>query len=950
MCSSESHTPAIIRVAPKPQPDIPNPGVKALEQSSAIITVVRNPSGPLGKQFSRSPDDSINKKPAANLAKGVAVMHHVETPEELAALFRTVGDDPSAAIINAAFDGIEVGETFLILSAWQIEKDLNIPRDDRERQKGVHQVTFEQKSYKALGRFKENVRPSCWQYLDRDIDEHTPQEIASLSDDEWIAAVGKVMPGFANTSYCRVTSTSSRVLLEGEPVGAGNAHVWFKVQNPDDIERFRTAFVVRAAELGMTWLKPRYSRSERGKIIGQSLTTLADTSVFTAGRMTFVGKPVVTGDLTVAPQSASVQQGKLDAFDTSTVFLPDKKVIKEITRGAGVEMTVQSTGNGLVTHIHDLTLDTIIETEGNETLTVRKIIESGENGKIRCQTPFRESSSFAALLSFNEDEIPFVHDVGTGITHWLTESEQQNLKFSAAKLVMEKVQESTQEDCGAPFEVASVQALALIRDSSQAEYHRIRDDIKQRNRNVSVVALDQAVLNKKAEVAVAETHHGYACSLIDRLTTAGHAPVGHSGQLYIYDPDEGIWIGKPTDALVRMVAEAYDGLGNCKRYNDYKNVAEHAISLASDPNFFADAPVGLATQGGFYGVHDSEIKVIPLSADHRQRVKISIIPEEQATPLFNQFLKETFASSVPEVMEQQLLLIQEVVGAIMLGNMHQFQKAVMFYDPFGRAGKGTLERCIRELVPSTFVTAISPFNWSKEYYLASLAGARLNVVGELPEHESIPAAAFKTVTGGDLLTGRHPNHRTITFKNEAAHLFMTNHLINTRDHSEAFYSRWLIIEFPNSRLRSGLPIDPSLADRIIEHEMPGIAYWALQGAISLLGQNAFSGSLAHDRLMAKWRVSTNSLEEFIHECCEVGDDSYTVRRSELYRAYRVWCKDSGKQPFSKSRVKDLLMHNLGLGIRLVELNGYETFRGIRKKPETFAPLTSVPGPPKDVTF
>jgi phage/plasmid-associated DNA primase len=131
--------------------------------------------------------------------------------------------------------------------------------------------------------------------------------------------------------------------------------------------------------------------------------------------------------------------------------------------------------------------------------------------------------------------------------------------------------------------------------------------------------------------------------------------------------------------------------------------------------------------------------------------------------------------------------------------------------------------------------------------VATLAGSRLNVVGELPENEAIPASAFKSVIGGDLVTGRHPTHRPITFTNEAAHLFMSNHLITTKDQSEAFYSRWLIVGFPNSRLRSGLPIDPGLAERIIANELPGIAYWALEGAKRLSRTGGFSKSAAHDR-------------------------------------------------------------------------------------------------------
>lgn len=277
-----------------------------------------------------------------------------------------------------------------------------------------------------------------------------------------------------------------------------------------------------------------------------------------------------------------------------------------------------------------------------------------------------------------------------------------------------------------------------------------------------------------------------------------------------------------------------------------------------------------------------------------------------------------------------MFLLQEMAGAIVLGVMHRFQKAVLFLDPYGRAGKGTVERLLRALVPQEYVTAVSPFTWDQPYFVAALAGAMLNVVGELPDNQSIPSAIFKSVLGGDLITGRHPTARPIMFTNRAAHLFMSNHFINSRDQSEAFFARWLILEFPNSRLRSGLPIDPGLAERIIEHELAGIAHWALEGGQRLLNNGKFSVSAAHDRQMQHWRRANSSLDEFIFEACEL-DSTRFVHRSVLYQEYREWCAEAGRKPFAKSRVKELLEHNVGLGVTLAKLNGYEIFRGLRVK-------------------
>jgi putative DNA primase/helicase len=912
-------------------PQQPNKNETGNGQNNSVITVVRDPNHTLGKKFTLNPDDIISKKAAVSISIGIAVMYLVNTFNDLAALLKKIGDDPHAAIINAFFPGIQVGEEFLILSEREIERRTGIPRTDRRQQKGIHNIKYNGQEYKAVGRFKENVRPSCWQYFDRDIDRHTPKQFANQSFEEWFSCLGEIVPGLADVSWCRIDSTSARVFRDGKPVGSGNGHLWFKVSDPADIERFRTAILLAAAKADLTWQKPRFSRKEPGTVVGHSLTTIIDPSIFTPGRLTFIGQPVVSDGLTVEPLTASTRVGLKSLVDTSLVVLPDVKNIREITRKAGITMEVSHGNHGLRITANDLTLDTELETEGQGLLTLREIVESGISGKIRCQTPFRDSSSFAAFVSTGKDGDPFVYDVGTGITHWFNESEKDDLQLLRAKGAVSSLLEKAKTDSAAPLEPEAIKALAIVKKTDEAEFFRIRGELKKSNREISLTTLDNTIKSVPVEGEIGRTHHGYARDLIaNKLTVENWLPAGHQGSLYVLDPENNIWVRKSSEELIRLVAENYDGSDNCKRIADYRGIAEHSIMLATDHDFFTEAPEGLACPDGFYQIMDGEISVEPLSPSHRQRVKIDVTPKEVETPLFDKFLHETFQTSVEGEEEQQLTLVQEIVGSIMLGIMARHQKAVLFYDPYGRAGKGTLERIIRELVPSSFRTAVNPFRWENEYYLASLIGSRFNTVGELPDSKPIPAAAFKTVTGGDLLTGRHPTHRPFTFINEAAHLFMSNHLIHTKDHTEAFFTRWLIVEFPNSRLHKKLQIDPDLPEKIIKNELPGIAFWALTGGMRLMENGSFSDSIVHDRLMEKWRYSTNSLEEFIHECCDL-DASENVRRADFYRDYRNWCDENGRKAFAKGKVKDLLSSNIGLRITHTVLDGYEIFRGVKMK-------------------
>jgi putative DNA primase/helicase len=74
----------------------------------------------------------------------------------------------------------------------------------------------------------------------------------------------------------------------------------------------------------------------------------------------------------------------------------------------------------------------------------------------------------------------------------------------------------------------------------------------------------------------------------------------------------------------------------------------------------------------------------------------------------------------------------------------------------------------------------------------------------------------------------------------------------------------------------------------------------------VISNGGYSKSVVHDRLMAKWRRSTNSLEEFVHECCLTGDPNFSILRSDLYVNYTAWCRENGRRAFAKGHVKELL--------------------------------------------
>jgi AAA domain len=389
--------------------------------SRAFITIVRDPANPLGKQFTRDNVGKIHKISNVKSSILVAKTIRVDTHARMAEVLKEVSNDPQAAIVNSYFPGTEDGQEFVILSTKEAHKRLGIPQHDRHRQLGEHQVTLNGKQYPAFLRLKENMRPSAWVLFDRDVDEHTPQAYAAKSFEEWVKTMAKFIPGFDTITYILAASTSSRVLLDGKPVGAGNGHLWMKVENSDDIERFRNAALLAAIKAGVVWTKNRMSRTTPGTVVGHSLATIVDFCVLVAGRLVFVGMPVADANFVVAPQSLVIHQGTHDMLNTELVVLDDPATIRALTRKAGVEMGIHRSASGLVSVVNDLTLDTEIETDVLGTITVRAYLVLGLK-KIRCQTPFRDSNSFAAFIALDSRGNPFVYDIGTNTTHRLVDA------------------------------------------------------------------------------------------------------------------------------------------------------------------------------------------------------------------------------------------------------------------------------------------------------------------------------------------------------------------------------------------------------------------------------------------------------------------------------------------------------------------------------------------------
>jgi len=80
-----------------------------------IITVVIDEKNLLGKNFKTQPDKSIKKMSAVAVACGIACQYHVLDFATLQKVLRIVSENSHAAIINAGWKHVAIGEQFIFI-------------------------------------------------------------------------------------------------------------------------------------------------------------------------------------------------------------------------------------------------------------------------------------------------------------------------------------------------------------------------------------------------------------------------------------------------------------------------------------------------------------------------------------------------------------------------------------------------------------------------------------------------------------------------------------------------------------------------------------------------------------------------------------------------------------------------------------------------------------------
>lgn len=424
-----------------------------------------------------------------------------------------------------------------------------------------------------------------------------------------------------------------------------------------------------------------------------------------------------------------------------------------------------------------------------------------------------------------------------------------------------------------------------------------------------VVSLDRRPFVRGDQVELAQR-------LVARLRAEGDV-VHDEGSTSRYNDQSHVFEVVPPAHLSR-IAQSFAGCevkGSKKPLRLSAGAVSGSIKLAEDllysAGFFVDAPAGIVFSTSFVEVAASGITQLEHSPAHRARFAYLFGFQPNPKPTrFLEFLAQVFAPD--EDAAQKVGLLQEFVGAAMLGLSTRYQRAITMVGG-GANGKGVLATIIENVMPAGSYVAIAPQDFGNEYRAAMLAGKLLNIVSELPKADILDSEAFKAVISGDPRTARHIRQAPFTFRPVAGHLFAANRLPGTADHTHGFWRRVLVLPF--NRVFGESEQEPELAKRITDAELPGIVSWFLLGAQRVLAQGGYTIPSSSTKAVEDWRKSADQVLAFVEACTRRLGAGADVHQGEpgqkLYLAYRTWAQANGHRVLASNQFVQR-MGDLGL--------------------------------------
>lgn len=390
---------------------------------------------------------------------------------------------------------------------------------------------------------------------------------------------------------------------------------------------------------------------------------------------------------------------------------------------------------------------------------------------------------------------------------------------------------------------------------SVLDEERVLRFIQQQSANtITVNALRKQMATLRRGDIAGESHHEVAVAAVKFVAKFGELRY-FAGNFWQWKG--AFWEKVEESMLQTIIATEYGSYPACKRHSDYMGVMKVMTSIVAKEL----KQINLKGLNFANGYLTEDLQLVPHNPDHGMTyiLPYRYLPELAGhMPIFNQYLDDSWADDADYM--DKVAAMQEAIGASLFGYAPIYQRAFCLFGQPG-SGKSVMSTIVRGLCPDNSISSIPPHEWGDKFLPIEMYGKVINFAGELSESKSIPGDIFKQVIEGEMITGQHKNESPFQFRPTCAQWFNSNHLPKTRDSSDGFNRRWLIIEW-NKRVAADKKI-PDLAQIILDYEKEAIVAWAVEGFRRLRKNKEYTLPTSHMACVDQMATDNNSVRYFM---------------------------------------------------------------------------------------
>lgn len=302
-------------------------------------------------------------------------------------------------------------------------------------------------------------------------------------------------------------------------------------------------------------------------------------------------------------------------------------------------------------------------------------------------------------------------------------------------------------------------------------------------------------------------------------------------------------------------------------------------------------PEWINFQNGFYDAVNR--RMIPHDPKYRavNQIPHEFHPEKETTG--GERLEEWFRFIFNSQGDREMFL--QFAGYCMTRDTRQ--QKFLILSGGGGTGKSTLIRLLETVIGSQNISNVSLKELNNRFDSYALLGKLMNSCADLEVTALEDTSNLKKILGEDFVRGEPKGKQLIFFRNYAKLIFSTNELPTVKaERTNGFYRRLLILTMDKApeRRRSDFFSD-------IESEIDYFITLCVRALERMYKSGTLKESSGSLEAVRQLRCESDTVEAFLSDERFIlqGGLSDKVKRSDLFRLYSIFCRDSERQPLKK---------------------------------------------------